>query len=415
MALKTFSMIYLGNSADLDPTEGNNAVENSGGLIGTYYGSADPAFRHITTVTANNVNNNSVTEGNGFGGGETLTYDLGSGPVTTVLDFAATVNMTVVFDPASGQANYVGLGGIIQTAAGDLFLVMIDDDAGLGANALNDVPLQSIQVTSVSAAGQNQNAAASDGQQFVTCFVRGTEILTARGKIPVEQLRAGDLVQTMRHGFQTILQIAFTAIPADRFARNPKLWPVRISAGALGNNLPCRDLLVSRQHRMLATCGMVRKMFGCSAVFISAIKLTAVPGIEVDGTIPSVDYYHILLAKHDVIFAENAPTESLHTGAMALRALKAGTLAEPISHAPHFGEPTSKQRTAMFTPDNRLQKEFVAQCQRHQMSVLAPAPTVRAEPNLRRFLGQQPPADQSGSIVPPMARRNDCHRSGRRS
>jgi hypothetical protein len=378
MALIPFSMIHLGHSVDLDPTEGNNPVENASGLIRSYYGAGDPAFKHITTVTADNVNNDGAIRGDGFGTTETLTYDVGAGTVTTVLDFAATVNVTITFTAASGVPPYVGLGGIIQTAAGDLFLVMVDDDAGLGANPLNDAPLFSISVTSISSAGQNQDATASDNQQFVTCFVSGTEIMTRDGPVAVDRLQIGDLVRTADHGFQAIRWIGTSTFRASDLAANANLRPVRIRAGALGAGLPSRDLWVSRQHRMVVSCAAAKRMFDRPKVFITAIKLTGLAGITVDPDLCDRSYFHIMFDRHEVIFAEGAPTESFLIGPFALAGLQPEARTALLGALPAQIGRSGMGEIGLFTPDNRAQRAFVAYCARHHLTVQDDDPATNA-------------------------------------
>lgn len=371
MALTTFSMIHLGHMSDLDPLEGNSTAENASDLAGTYFDASDPAIDHITTVTLDDANGDGVTQGDGFGAGETLTYDLGAGQVTTGLDFASNVTIDVTFYPGSGQANYTGLGGIIQTSAGDVFLVMIDDDYGLGANALDDVPILSVSVTSVQSSSQNQAATASDDQSFVTCFARGTQIFTQTGPVAIECLRVGDLLHTARNGLRPIRWIGKTRIPASRMTKNDKLRPVRITAGVLGQGRPARDLLVSRQHRMLVSCPIAQEMFDQPEVFISAIKLTALPGIFVDTSLSQVVYFHILLDEHEIIFAENAPTESFYAGTLALQALSNDAKNELRILFPQLGADGPLVQARRLCPNNKEQNQFVARCAQNNVSPLA--------------------------------------------
>src|SRR5690606_41194845 len=63
-------------------------------------------------------------------------------------------------------------------------------------------------------------------------------------------------------------------------AMNPKLCPVRITAGALGNGMPEQDLMVSPQHRVLIRSKIALRMFNITEVLIPAIKLCDMDGIE---------------------------------------------------------------------------------------------------------------------------------------
>ena len=80
----------------------------------------------------------------------------------------------------------------------------------------------------------------------VDCFTRGTLITTDKGEVAIEDLRAGDMVLTMDAGYQAIQWIGSKKVSGHQMGTNPKLRPIRISAGAMGLNLPQQDLVVSR-------------------------------------------------------------------------------------------------------------------------------------------------------------------------
>ncbi len=85
----------------------------------------------------------------------------------------------------------------------------------------------------------------------VVCFLRGTLIETDQGPVAVEDLRAGMQVVSYDGGTKKLRLALSRVISAKEYEQNPNFHPVRIMAGALGAGLPKRDLLVSRQHRML--------------------------------------------------------------------------------------------------------------------------------------------------------------------
>ncbi|MDG1339312.1 MAG: Hint domain-containing protein [Paracoccaceae bacterium] len=106
----------------------------------------------------------------------------------------------------------------------------------------------------------------------ITCFVRGALVETDSGLVPVEDLRAGDKILCADGEYKTLRLALSRKISAWETDANPKLQPVCIMAGALGHVMPQRDLLVSRQHRMLVSSAICERMFGLEQVLVSAIK-----------------------------------------------------------------------------------------------------------------------------------------------
>ncbi|MFY0595453.1 MAG: Hint domain-containing protein [Cognatishimia sp.] len=166
------------------------------------------------------------------------------------------------------------------------------------------------------------------------CLTQGALVKTSVGELPVEDLRPGMVVIGL-DGRKLVLRVVLkTSISARDMQENPKLYPVRIVAGALGNGLPNRDLIVSRQHRMLVNAPIVKRMFGYEDVLMAAIKLTEIPGIFVDQSLTSLTYSHLVFDQHEVIFAEGAATESLFTGPEALRSVPVDALTELLTLFP---------------------------------------------------------------------------------
>lgn len=204
----------------------------------------------------------------------------------------------------------------------------------------------------------------------ITCFTAGTLIRTPQGDIPVEDLTQGDLVETPDHPPRAILRVFSRKISAADIRKNPKLRPVRIMAGALGDGLPLRDLLVSRQHRMVVSSVIAERVCGTTEVLIPANKLTEMPGISVDESVREIEYFHVLFDKHEVIYAEGAPTESLYTGTEALRALKPDARDEILMLFPELVERDYSPEPALPIPIAKKQKKIVARHLANRKSLL---------------------------------------------
>ncbi len=83
----------------------------------------------------------------------------------------------------------------------------------------------------------------------VLCFLEGTHIATPTGETQVENLAIGDLILTATGETVPVRWIGIHTA-ATRFADPLRIMPIRIHQGALGNNLPRRDLLLSPDHAM---------------------------------------------------------------------------------------------------------------------------------------------------------------------
>lgn len=149
------------------------------------------------------------------------------------------------------------------------------------------------------------------------CYVSGTLIATPDGEVPVEELRAGDLVLTRDHGAQELTWTSATWVTPEDLDLSPNKRPIRITAGSLGNGLPRRDVDVSPQHRVMVTDEDGREYL------ISArhLMMAGVPGAELRPLGDSFNLVHVAFADHEIILAEGAPMESFYTGKMAVRAL----------------------------------------------------------------------------------------------
>lgn len=139
----------------------------------------------------------------------------------------------------------------------------------------------------------------------VPCFARGTRIDTPDGPRAVETLRAGDMVDTLDAGPQRIIWVGSRV--ADGTGDDA---PVLIRKGALENRA---DLRVSPQHRMLIRNPAAELHSGEAEVLVPSVHLVN-GAMVLRAPCAAVEYFHILLPRHHILFAEGAPAESFFAG-----------------------------------------------------------------------------------------------------
>jgi hypothetical protein len=131
------------------------------------------------------------------------------------------------------------------------------------------------------------------------CFLPGTLVRTPEGAAPIETLKAGDLVLTADGRAAPVRWMGRQTV-STRFADPLRVMPIRIAAGALGENLPERDLYVSPDHALLIDGVLVQ-----AGALVNGRSITRrTDMLEV------FTYWHLELADHALILAEGVQAET---------------------------------------------------------------------------------------------------------
>ncbi len=211
---------------------------------------------------------------------------------------------------------------------------------------------------------------------LIVCFGQGTLIETINGPCKIEDLREGVLIRTHSPqnneagDYAELRHVVKRKFDQNTLRLNPKLYPVRIKKGALGEGLPKRDLLISQQHRMLISSQIAKNMFGRHEVLIPAHQLTKMPRIFIDRKVEYVEYFHLLFDQHEVIYAEGAPSESLYTGEEALATLASSEREELETIFPEIAYTSFTPQPALIVPSPKRQKQLVQRHRKNRRSCL---------------------------------------------
>ena len=157
-------------------------------------------------------------------------------------------------------------------------------------------------------------------ENVIPCFTPGTTIATPKGERLVEELKVGDKIITRDNGLQEIRWLGAKTMDWKALSGNPHLKPVLVRAGALGNGLPERDMLVSPNHRVLVSNDKTALYFEEREVLAAAKQLVNHQGIHEVDTMGTV-YIHFMFDQHEVVLSNGSWTESFQPGDYTLKGI----------------------------------------------------------------------------------------------
>jgi Hint domain len=138
-----------------------------------------------------------------------------------------------------------------------------------------------------------------------SCLLKGTRISTPSGYRPVEELQIGDEVQTLA-GWKAIKWIGH-----DKFTKEDgKTWlesvmPIRVARFAIDDRTPHSDLYLSPLHCVFFNEALIPVKHLVNGTSIAQ---------DAPSDISVIEYCHIDLGTHEVLYAEGALVESYFDG-----------------------------------------------------------------------------------------------------
>lgn len=245
----------------------------------------------------------------GGAGADTFVLADGSG-ADVVTDF----DMTVVGGLTTDQLDVGGLhdGGGDPVTAWD---VTVGND-GSGNAVLTFPGGESITLIGVSPS--SINSAQVLHSMGIPCIVAGAQVATPRGPVAVERLVRGDLVLTRDGPPMPVLWAGAQYVSGAEMRADPRLVPVEIKAGCLGNNAPVR---LSALHALYVPEGaqgaLARAGQMADTGWGGARRLRGIARRD-----EGVSYHHLLLPRHALISVGGLWVESFWPGRQGLAMLE---------------------------------------------------------------------------------------------
>lgn len=227
-----------------------------------------------------------------------------------VLDLLANDQASSALTITHINGQQVFAGDTVQLPSGEL--ITLNEDGTVTALTDGDIGFSSFTYTAEDEDGVSDVGFATL-ETTAPCFTTGAMIETERGPRAIEDLRVGDEIITRDSGPRPIRWIGWRKV----CALSASLAPILIRQGALGC---ARDVRVSPQHRMVIAGWRAQMLFGATEVMARAKDLIDGDRI-VSLPVEEVEYWHLLLDRHEVIYADGAPSESFFPGEEGLASI----------------------------------------------------------------------------------------------
>ncbi len=256
--------------------QGNGFIRNNADSLLISYGFTSSFQDLQVTLDVSGGTGATVQPGTQFGDG--------SGFVTLAINNAfVTLNGSVVFDGASPTTFPV------TSPGGSAFLQSPGQFTAIKFTLNN--------LGNVGAGSVNFRITFFDAE--INCFCAGTRIATPEGTCPVEELRAGDLVR-LACGRDVAVRWLGRQRVEPTLAAPGKVNPIRITKGALGGDLPERDLRLSPDHAIAIDGFLIN-----AGALINGTTIYQERDVREDFT-----YYHIETNAHELLLAEGVTAET---------------------------------------------------------------------------------------------------------
>jgi Hint domain len=169
------------------------------------------------------------------------------------------------------------------------------------AVAAASIPFLALTRNSVSAMGWLPPDPDPHPDPHHSCLLKGTKISTPSGDRLVQDLQIGDEVQTLA-GPKAIKWIGYNKFTKkEGRAWQDSVMPIRVARFAIDDRTPYCDLYVSPWHCIFFNEALIPVMYLIN-------EATIAQGTPSD--MSAIEYYHIELDTHEVIYAEGALVES---------------------------------------------------------------------------------------------------------
>ncbi|SHH13838.1 Hint domain-containing protein [Marivita hallyeonensis] len=253
---------------------------------------------------------------------------LNSTKTLAVLDNDSTTGGTLTITKINGIS--VNPGDSVTLTSGQV--VTLNADGTLTVDTDADVETVYFNYTVSNGLGNEDTAIVQVTQ--MPCFVAGTLIDTPKGPVPVETIKAGDLVMTLDDGPQPVQWAG-----ARETAAQGDFAPIRISAGTFGASA---DIWLSPQHRVLISDYWADLLFGEPEVLIKAKDLVNGTTVQRVPTGTPVTYVHLLFDRHQIVRSSGLASESYLPGPMMSKSFDAEAQAEIVALFPELADVTNR-------------------------------------------------------------------------